>query len=469
MASIHRLAPKQVETKGPGMYPDGGGLYLQVTPAKDGGSNRSWIFRYHVAGRGDRNMGLGPLHTVGLAEARKKARLARLARLEGNDPLELREKVRLDRKLETAKEATFEQCVREWIVPQSAGWEPGWTKVTLSRLKRFAYPTLGKLPVQQFDMKSSSALDLVHKVLEPLWFTKTPTAKSLQENIEGVLGWAIAKRYITGENAASMKGPLGNLLKPTKHFYATKHYEALPYKEVGAFMAQLRLFEDIRKRRKDFKEGEVSLATLAQRRHRARHGLDERMTNTGASEKAALEFLVLTTVRKKQVLLMRWADIDLEDKIWVCERHKTKKKTGKDYVVPLSRQAIAVLDAMREYQKTYGESEYVFSGKLARKPIGHNTLNDLLGRMPGREGLTLHGFRTSFGVWSVEHGYEERDSEMALGHVVGNTVRNIYKGNANRIEPRRLMMQAWADYCDRTEPLPAEVIQFKQAKSGGAS
>jgi integrase len=80
------------------------------------------------------------------------------------------------------------------------------------------------------------------------------------------------------------------------------------------------------------------------------------------------------------------------------------------------------------------------------------------------KGITIHGFRTTFGNWSVDHGYEERDSEMALGHMVGNAIRSIYKRNATRIEPRRLMMQAWADYCDRTEPLPAEVIPLRQAK-----
>jgi integrase len=457
---MHRLSPREVNTLPDGMRADGGGLYLQVT---GNGRGRSWIFRYHVEGRGDRNMGLGPTHTVGLAEAREKARLARLARLEGDDPLELREKARLERKLEAAKEVTFEACVEGWMASRT--WSPHWAGVTRSMLRRFAYPGLGKLPIQQLDMeRSGSAVSLVQKVLEPLWLTKTPTAKYLQQSIEGVLNWAIAKQYISGGNAASLKGPLGQLLQPLKQILVHEHYEALPYKEVGAFMAQLRSFEDLKKIRKDFIQGEVGAATLRQRRYKERH--HPRITNnTSAAEKAALEFLVLTAVRKGQVLKMRWEDVDRVERIWVCEHHKTKKKTGNDYVVPLSDQAMAVLDAMQELQEASGiESEYVFLGRF-KKPIGHNTLNDLLARMPGRENITPHGFRTAFGDWSVEHGHDERDSEMALGHVVGNGVRNIYKRNAKRIEPRRLMMQAWADYCHRTEPLPAEVIPIRRAKS----
>ena len=89
--------------------------------------------------------------------------------------------------------------------------------------------------------------------------------------------------------------------------------------------------------------------------------------------------------------------------------------------------------------------------------LSTGAVNNFLKHSLGRPDVTIHGFRTTFGSWSVEHGYEERDSEMALGHVVGNNVRNIYKRNAHRIEPRRLMMQAWADYCGQTTPPVGDV------------
>jgi integrase len=75
-----------------------------------------------------------------------------------------------------------------------------------------------------------------------------------------------------------------------------------------------------------------------------------------------------------------------------------------------------------------------------------------------------HGFRTTFKGWAVEHGYPDDDSEMALAHTVGTSVRNIYARHAHRIEPRRLMMQSWADYCGRTEPLDAKIIPMRSAK-----
>ena len=127
------------------MYHDGLGLYLQV--GHDGGA-KSWIFRYHVEGRGDRQMGLGPLHTVGLAEARERARQARLMRLDGIDPIENRKAKRLAQKLEASKQVTFEICAKEWMDRNSGGWVPKNVKGTKNRaLKRLR--ALGKLPVRE--------------------------------------------------------------------------------------------------------------------------------------------------------------------------------------------------------------------------------------------------------------------------------------------------------------------------------
>jgi integrase len=187
-----------------------------------------------------------------------------------------------------------------------------------------------------------------------------------------------------------------------------------------------------------------------------------------------LEFLLLTAVRKEQGIQVKWKDIDLETGIWVCSNHKTAKKTGQDYVVPLSRQAIAVIERMRDLHTKLGikieDDGYIFpAGSSGRGKgfLSNGALNWFLKHSMKREKATIHGFRTGFGDWSVEFGHDERDSEMALGHVVGNGVRNIYKRNAKRIEPRRQMLQAWADYLDQTQPLPASVTslgQFKAAK-----
>lgn len=122
---------------------------------------------------------------------------------------------------------------------------------------------------------------------------------------------------------------------------------------------------------------------------------------------------------------------------------------------------MAVLKRVRKQHDEEGlQSEYVFLGQNRHGPVSPSTLEQFIGRIS--RDITLHGFRTTFKGWSIENGHSEENSEMALGHVVGNTVRNIYARYGQKIEPRRLMMQAWADYCDRTEALPADVLQFRK-------
>jgi integrase len=185
----------------------------------------------------------------------------------------------------------------------------------------------------------------------------------------------------------------------------------------------------------------------------------------------AIELLILTAVRKGETVAAEWKEIDWDDKLLIIpwQKHKGGKKTKDDHVIPLSDAAMAVLQAMKEWQEANGiKSDYVFPGGRVGTRGGHlskGAANNFLKNSLGRPDVTIHGFRTTFGSWSVEQGYEERDSEMALGHVVGNNVRNIYKRNAHRIEPRRLMMQAWADYCGQTTPPAADVVvNFQQAK-----
>ena len=188
-----------------------------------------------------------------------------------------------------------------------------------------------------------------------------------------------------------------------------------------------------------------------------------------------IEFLVLTAVRKDQVRMARWEEFDPEKEIWICSEHKTKKKTGQDYVVPLSKQAMAVLERMRQRQAAEGaQSAYVFPSGIGRGPRSRRGDDRPTALASSNYFLesNLHGDyapRLPHHLQGVEHRARSsrRGIEMALGHIVGNTVRNIYARFAQKIEPRRLMMQAWADYCDRTEALPGDVIQFRRNVGNG--
>jgi hypothetical protein len=120
--SIHRLKGADLKRKDPGHYADGGGLYLQVTAAKDNTVNRSWIFRYAIPQGGERFMGLGSLHTVSLAEAREAALQCRKQRLAGVDPIEARNAERAQRAAAVAKAITFDQCAAAYLAAHRNEW-----------------------------------------------------------------------------------------------------------------------------------------------------------------------------------------------------------------------------------------------------------------------------------------------------------------------------------------------------------
>lgn len=496
-----------------GMYPDGGGLYLQVTN-KDA---KSWLFRYSVDGR-ERRMGLGSFNTVTLNEAREEARECRKLRLKGIDPIEHREAQQLDQHLARAKEKTFRECAEGWFEANRVKWEPPTVKVYKRRLENHIYPKLGDLPVQKFDMRSptSSAVQILDDLLHPMWRPTTRAAEAVQQMIESILAYAIAKQYIAGDNAASLKGPLGQLLPKVSTFYVVEHFKSLPYTQIGKFMKDLRSSTGFNgangycpicasphraeieaARRADngvvglrSHPSETSYNTIAARfgvhagsiwRHLHR-GHEQRPPMTYMKRPKstyAAEFVILTGVRKGQALAAEWTEIDWENRLLTSpwrkasgeQGHKTGKKTKGDYVTPLSDDAMDVLRTMKKWQEDNGiNSKFVFSsegnphGRKSSGHIRHHTINAFMQRSLNYPGITIHGFRATFSTWATEHDYDEIDIEMQLGHVVGSAVRNAYKRDANRIEQRRLMMQAWADYC-RAEPLPTDdVIQLLSAE-----
>src|SRR3954467_10822160 len=149
-----------------GYYGDGGGLYLQVSS----GGAKSWVYRFKEAGR-LREMGLGPLHTISLADARQRAQDCRKLRLDGKDPIEARRPQRMTARLDAAKAMTFEACAERYIASHKPGWRNAkhaaqWT----ATLTTYVFPSFGALPVQAVDVA------LVLKAIEPIWTTKPETA-----------------------------------------------------------------------------------------------------------------------------------------------------------------------------------------------------------------------------------------------------------------------------------------------------
>src|SRR5437016_4309918 len=197
--SLNRLSPTLVRSAPPGMFCDGGGLYLQAVAGTDT-VRRHWIFRYAVNGH-DRQMGLGALLNVSLAEAREMAADARKLRARGIDPIDARNASRAAAAAQDAKAITFEECAKAYIAAHRAGWRSTvYAGQWPASFAAYVYPVFGNLPVQAVDVA------LVLKVLEPIWAAKPGIASRIRGRIELVLDWAAAREYSKGENPARWRG-----------------------------------------------------------------------------------------------------------------------------------------------------------------------------------------------------------------------------------------------------------------------
>ena len=397
--TIGRLTALKVEkAKLPGMYPDGGGLYLRVTPE----GTKQWVLRY-MLNRRARWMGLGPLALYGLQDARAKAQDARRLRHEGTDPIEARRVERAQRRLEEAKAITFKQCAEAYIKAHRAGWRNGkHTGQWSATLSTYAYPTIGDLPVQAVDT------GLVLKVIEPIWTTKPETASRLRGRLESILDFAKVRGYRDGENPARWRGHLDKLLPARSKVRQVEHHAALPYAEMADFLARLREQEGIAPR--------------------------------------ALEFAILTSARTGEVIGARWKEIDLQEKTWTVPAARMKAR--REHRVPLSNRALTILREMQTARESDSSEAYVFPGGRAGKPLSNMAFLMLLRRM-GRAEITAHGFRATFKTWASERtSFQSEIIETALSHVVGDKTEQAYR-RGDLFEKRRRLMDAWARFCEQ--------------------
>lgn len=385
-------AMKVSRLKKQGRYADGGGLYLQVGPT----GSKAWLFRYTLAGR-SREMGLGALDVVTIPEAREKALEARRCLAAGKDPLDERDAERSRQKLAQSRGLTFAQCAAAYIEAHKAGWKNAkhagqWA----ATIETYCGPVFGDLPVASVD------LPLVQSVLEPIWRTKTETAKRLRGRVESILDWAKVQGYREGENPARWKGNLAKLLPTPSKVTTVKHHPALPYKDMAAFMIELRQRE--------------ALTALA------------------------LEFTILTASRTRESLGALWNEFDLDAAIWTVP--KERMKSNREHRVALSGRAVAIIRELAGGKR----GEFVFPGQCRGRSLSDMSLLQLLERM-GRGELTTHGFRSTFRDWVSEcTEFPGEVAEAALAHIVGDKTEAAYR-RGDLFEKRRKLMEAWGGYC----------------------
>lgn len=391
----------------PGRYGDGGGLYLQVSRT----GTKAWLFRFTRDGQA-RQMGLGPVHTIGLAEARTRATDCRRALLDGIDPIESRRAARLEARRAARRVLTFKECADRHIAAQEAGWRnvkhrAQWT----STLEAYAYPKLGGLAVDAIDTA------LVVDVLEPIWTAKPETAGRVRGRVEAVLNWAAARGYRESENPARWRGHLDKLLPSRRKVRSVKNHPALPYAELPAFMADLR-------------------------------------DRPSVSAKA-LEFTILTAARTGETIGAKWPEIDFKAAMWIVPAERMK--AGKEHRVPLSRRAVELLESLPR------EGEFVFMGGKAGKPLSNMALLELMRGM--RPGFVPHGFRSTFRDWASEStAFPSEVVEMALAHVIENKVEAAYR-RGDLFEKRRRLMADWASYCE-SSGRTGDVVPMREARRG---
>jgi integrase len=391
--------------KQPGRHGDGHGLVLQVVVPGTG----SWIFRYERDGR-ERAMGLGPVHTLSLHEAREKARKARQLLLDGVDPLEAKREERTRRTLEAAKSVTFKQVAAQYFAAHADEWgNAKHCAQFMSTLQTYAFPVIGSLPVAAIDEP------MILKILSPIWAEKTVTAKRTRNRIAAVLDFAAAAKLRTGTNPARWEGHLEHLLASPDKIAKRKHHPALPYGVIAAFVAQLREIEGVPAR--------------------------------------ALEFLILTAARTGEVVGARWGEIDLDAKTWLVPA--ARMKAGKEHRVALSDRAIELLRALPREEG----NDFVFIGATAGTSISSNSMYRALRRL--RDDVDVHGFRSSFRTWADEQtSYPHHVVEQALAHSVGSAVERAYR-RGDLFEKRTKLMEAWAEYCSTPARAGAAVVPMR--------
>lgn len=413
MREVNRLTALAVaRKKKPGRHGDGGGLWLQVSRS----GTKSWLFRF-MRNRKARQMGLGPVHTVSLAEARDKATDCRKLLLDGIDPIEARKEGQMQARIEAASGITFKECAEKYIAAHEPAWRNDKHRAQWkSTLMTYVYPVLGELSVGAINT------GLVLKVIEPIWMVKPETAARIRGRLEAVLDWAKAREYRTGDNPARWRGHLDKLLPPRRKVARVRHHAALPFTELPDFMAALR----------------------------ERDGVSPR----------ALEFTILTAARTGETVGAEWPEIEINGAVWTILAERMKGE--REHRVPLSDRAMEILEALpRE-----GEGEFVFMGGRAGRPLSNMALLRLLRRM-GRTDVTAHGFRSTFSDWAAETtAYPREVVEMALAHAVSDKVEAAYR-RGDLFEKRRRLMDDWSKYCTFPPPVGEKVVPIRKRKGRG--
>lgn len=365
---------------------DGDGLHLVITPK----GQKRWLFRYHFQAI-EKSISLGVYPKVTLKEARLQKAKYREQLSQGINPS-------LQRKQEKHRQYfihnnAFEKVARDWLQVWHVGKSVKHVQDVTRRLEIDAFPTLGKMPISEIKAQDLIAMG---KRIEARGNTDLP--KRVFNVCGQVLRFALIHGVIERNVSAEIK-PSDFLKASTPKNQTRIHEDELP-----------QLMQSIH----NYQGNQIT--------------------------KKALLLMTYTFVRTSELIGALWEEIDFDNKLWQISAKRMKMKTP--HIVPLSNQAIMVL---KDLYAITSSSCYIFAGRTAQHHMSNNTLLYALYRMGYHGRMTGHGFRGLASTILHEQGYAHSHIELQLAHQERNKVSAAYN-HALYIEPRRKMMQDWADF-----------------------
>jgi len=375
---------------------DGSNLYFKKTGPETG----KWSFRFQFQGK-SHEMGLGVYPYVSISDARQKARDAHHKLYQGINPLLARRAAESERKRRA--DVKFSHIAEKYIQNHQSDWTNAkhahdWA----STLRRFAYPTLDLKPLADLTTED------VIQVLEPIWNVKRETARKLQSRIKRVFGFAKARELYRGPNPALWDDHLSHYFPGHNARRVIKHHRSLDYRQAPAFYRELRKIE-----------------TMAS---------------------SALQFALLTAARTTETIGTQRQEIDLIKGLWHVPAERMKAR--RPHTVPLSIQACNLLKrVMRSHN-----ADCVFPGQKPGRYLSNMAMLTLTKKRLGSYDTTVHGLRSTFRTWAGEEtNYNPGVIEFALAHQLNRKVEGAYL-RVSLVEPRRGLMQDWADFVDGSRP-----------------
>ncbi|NAT21605.1 integrase arm-type DNA-binding domain-containing protein [Pseudomonas syringae] len=366
---------------------DAQGLCIEVTPS----GGKLWRLRYRFDGKA-KMLSLGIYPAITLAQARERREAARRMLAQGVDPSAHKQQ---EKTAAAAQVLTMELLAREWYDYNRPRWAPATSSKVLQYLESDIFPVIGRQPASE--VQRPELVELVRKIEKREAFN---VARKVRQWLSQIFRFGLAKGVVPGN-------PATDLDVVAAHAPRTRHHPHVS-------------------------EGE--LPELLERLETAQCDI---------TSKIAIRLLALTAVRPGELRLAPWNEFDLDAATWTIPAARMKAR--RPHIVPLPRQAVALLRALHELTGTY---PLAFPGRNNRaRPMSENTVNKALSTM-GYEGRqTGHGFRHLLSTSLNSRGYNRDWIERQLAHGDQDSIRDTYN-HANYLEQRRGMMQTWADSID---------------------